>query len=58
VALADFMLSGGDQYGMFMNQKVLVGPQAGGLMVTALEKFVTGREIAPAIDGRITIVGR
>jgi 2',3'-cyclic-nucleotide 2'-phosphodiesterase (5'-nucleotidase family) len=56
VAITDYMLSGGDEYAMFLNQKVLIGPEAGGLMVTALEHFVAGRDIAPAVDSRITIV--
>ncbi|MEP7304012.1 MAG: 5'-nucleotidase C-terminal domain-containing protein [Acidobacteriota bacterium] len=56
VAITDYMLSGGDDYAMFLNQKVLIGPEAGELMVTALEHFVAGRELAPAVDGRITIV--
>jgi 2',3'-cyclic-nucleotide 2'-phosphodiesterase (5'-nucleotidase family) len=56
VAMTDYMLAGGDEHAMFVNQKVLVGPQAGGLIVTALEKFVADREIAPAVEGRITIV--
>jgi 5'-nucleotidase len=56
VAIADYMLAGGDGYGMFRNQKVLVGPQSGGLLVTAVEKFLAGRDIAAAADGRTTIV--
>jgi 2',3'-cyclic-nucleotide 2'-phosphodiesterase (5'-nucleotidase family) len=56
VAIPDFMLKGGDGYTMFANQRVLVGPEAGSLIVEALEKYVaTRREIAPQIDGRITI---
>jgi 5'-nucleotidase len=56
VAISDYMLAGGDEYAMFLNQKILIGPEAGELMVTALEHFISGREIAPAIDGRITVV--
>ena len=56
VAITDYMLSGGDDYTMLLNQKVLIGPEAGGLVVTALENLVTGREIAPAVEGRITMV--
>jgi 2',3'-cyclic-nucleotide 2'-phosphodiesterase (5'-nucleotidase family) len=55
VAIPDYMLSGGDEYTMFLNQKVLIGPQAGGLMVTALERFVTGRELTQNADGRISM---
>jgi 2',3'-cyclic-nucleotide 2'-phosphodiesterase (5'-nucleotidase family) len=56
VAITDYMLTGGDDYSMFGNQKVLIGPEAGELIVTALEHFVEGRDVAPAVDGRITIV--
>jgi 5'-nucleotidase len=57
VAITDYQLSGGDGYGMFTNQRVLIGPESGNLMVNALETFVAGRgELAPAIEGRITIV--
>jgi hypothetical protein len=36
-------------------QRVLVGPEAGNLVVEALAKYVAARrEIAPQIDGRIT----
>jgi 2',3'-cyclic-nucleotide 2'-phosphodiesterase (5'-nucleotidase family) len=56
VATLDFLLMGGDNYSVFPKQRVLVGPEAGGLLVAALEKYVTARpEIAPQIDGRITI---
>lgn len=56
VAITDYMLKGGDDYAMFVNKPVLIGPEAGGLIVTALETFVAGRDIAPAVDGRITMV--
>jgi 5'-nucleotidase len=57
VALSDYTLAGGDDYSMFAKQPVLIGPQAGDLIVTALEQYLTGkREIAPMLDGRITIV--
>ena len=56
VATTDYMLTGGDEYSMFVNQTVVIGPQAGDLIVNALEAFVSGRELAPAVDGRITIV--
>ncbi|MBZ5558282.1 MAG: 5'-nucleotidase C-terminal domain-containing protein [Acidobacteriia bacterium] len=56
VATPDFLLTGGDNYSLFPTQRVLVGPETGGLIVAALEKYVTARrEIAPRIDGRITI---
>jgi 2',3'-cyclic-nucleotide 2'-phosphodiesterase (5'-nucleotidase family) len=56
VAIPDFVLKGGDGYTMFAGQRVLVGPEAGNLIVEALEKYVAAtREIAPKIDGRITL---
>jgi 2',3'-cyclic-nucleotide 2'-phosphodiesterase (5'-nucleotidase family) len=56
VALPDFILKGGDDYTMLAGQRVLVGPEAGNLVTSALEKYVAAtREIAPAIDGRITL---
>jgi 5'-nucleotidase/UDP-sugar diphosphatase len=56
VAITDYMLMGGDNYSMFTNQPVLIGPEAGDLIVTALEKFMAERhEIAPVVDGRIAI---
>jgi 5'-nucleotidase len=55
VAITDFVLKEGDGYTMFKGQPVRVGPEAGTLIVTALEKYVTAtRDIAPAVD-RITI---
>jgi 5'-nucleotidase / UDP-sugar diphosphatase len=56
LAIPDYMLTGGDQYTMLVNQPIVTGPQAGDLIITVLEQFVSGREIAPAIEGRITIV--
>jgi len=56
VALPDFVLKGGDNYSMFAGQKVLVDAQSGDLVVTALEKYIAAkRDVAPAIEGRITI---
>ncbi len=56
VAIPDFLVKGGDGYTMFAGQRVLVGPEAGNLIVSALEKAVVAqREIAPQVDGRITI---
>jgi 5'-nucleotidase len=56
VALPDFLLKGGDGYTMFADQRVLTSPESGELMVTVLERYVANaREIAPPIDGRITI---
>ncbi len=56
VAMPDFVLKEGDGYTMFTGQPVQVGPEAGNLISDALEQFVTAKsEIAPAIEGRITI---
>jgi len=57
VAIPAYVLKGGDGYTMFAGAKVLIGPEAGNLMVSALEQYVAAKaEIAPAIEGRITIV--
>ena len=57
VAIPDFMLKGGDDYTMFAGQRVLVSPEAGDEMLATLEKYLAEkRDIAPAIEGRITIV--
>ena len=56
VAIPDFVLKQGDGYTMFTGQPVRVGPEAGNLISAALEEYVTAKsEIAPAIEGRITI---
>jgi hypothetical protein len=50
------VLKGGDSYTMFANQRALVSPEAGNLIVGALAKYVIAlREITTQIDGRITI---
>jgi len=56
LALPDFVLKGGDNYTMFGGQRVLIAPESGDLVVTALEKFVMKKqEITQQTDGRITI---
>ncbi len=56
VAITDYMLGGGDDYTMFPGQRVLVSPEAGSLIVNALEKVIEARkDISPAIDGRIAM---
>jgi 2',3'-cyclic-nucleotide 2'-phosphodiesterase (5'-nucleotidase family) len=56
VAIPDLVLKGGDGFTMFAGHPVLVGPEAGNLLVGALEKYVAGKgEIRPRVDGRITI---
>ena len=57
VAIPDFLLAGGDGYTMFSGGKMLIGPEAGNLMVSSLEKYVAAKgDVAPELDGRITIV--
>jgi 2',3'-cyclic-nucleotide 2'-phosphodiesterase (5'-nucleotidase family) len=57
VALPDFVMKGGDDYAAFIGQRALVGPEAGPLIVTALEHYVAAhRPVAPKVEGRITIV--
>ncbi len=55
VGLPDFVQKGGDNYSMFVGQRVLIDAQSGDLVVTALEKYIAAkREVAPGIEGRIT----
>jgi 2',3'-cyclic-nucleotide 2'-phosphodiesterase (5'-nucleotidase family) len=56
VAIADYMLKGGDGYEMFAGHPVLTTPESGELVVNALQKFVADmREVAPATEQRIVI---
>jgi 5'-nucleotidase len=56
VAVPDFLLKGGDDYTMFADQRIIIGPEGGDLIVSALEKYVASkREIAQQVEGRITI---
>ena len=55
LALPDYVLKGGDSYTMFANARVLVGPESGNLIVTALEKYIAAkRVVSPGTVGRIT----
>lgn len=57
LATPDFILKGGDGYTMFAGQRVLIQPESGDLLVSALENYVASKkEIAPEIDGRILIL--
>lgn len=57
VAIPDFVLKGGDEYSMFASQRVLVGPEAGGLLEQALEQYVAAKGVIDLrVDGRITMV--
>jgi 2',3'-cyclic-nucleotide 2'-phosphodiesterase (5'-nucleotidase family) len=56
ISIPDYLLNGGDGYDMFAGQRVLTGPEAGDLIVAALEKYVAAKkEIAPKVEGRIVI---
>jgi 5'-nucleotidase/UDP-sugar diphosphatase len=56
VAITDFVLRGGDDYSVFGGQRVLISPESGNLLVTAIEKYVKADgTVAPSVDGRITI---
>jgi len=56
IGLPDYVMNGGDGYGMFVGQKVLVDAQSGDLVVTALEKYIAARgTVSPAIEGRVRI---
>jgi 5'-nucleotidase len=56
VAISDFTLRGGDGYTMFADQRIIVGPEAGTLISTAIEKYVAAkREIAQETEGRIIL---
>jgi 5'-nucleotidase len=57
VAMPNYLLTGGDGYGMFGAAKVIVRPESGELVVSALEKYVAARRtVSPAIEKRITVV--
>jgi len=56
LAIPDFLFKGGDGYTMFPGGQVLVTPEAGNLIIGALERYVTARrEIAPRVEGRISV---
>ena len=56
LATPDFLLKEGDGYTMFKGQPITIAPENGELISAALEKYVAAKgEIAPAIEGRITI---
>jgi 2',3'-cyclic-nucleotide 2'-phosphodiesterase (5'-nucleotidase family) len=56
VAIPDYMFKGGDGYTMFAGGEVLVAPEAGNLIVTAMVKYLSARkEISPVVEGRITV---
>jgi 5'-nucleotidase len=57
LALPDFLLLGGDGYGMFQGQKVVVDAESGTPMAIALENYISERrQVAPTVESRIVIV--
>jgi 5'-nucleotidase len=57
VGLLDFLLTGGDGYSMFARAKTLVSAEAGELLVSVMEKYMSARRtVSPAIEKRINIV--
>ena len=59
VAITDYMLEGGDGYSMFADAEVLVGPEAGGMLVTLLEQDIRARQpLSPGVEGRISLLGQ
>jgi 5'-nucleotidase/UDP-sugar diphosphatase len=57
VALPDYVLGGGDGYSMLKQATVLVTGEAGELMVSAVEKYLSSRgAFTAALDKRITII--
>jgi 5'-nucleotidase len=56
VAIPDYIFKGGDGYTMFADGEVLVAPEAGNLIVTAMAKYLAAKqEISPVVEGRITV---
>ena len=50
IAASDYQLKGGDGYAMFMDQRVLIAPEAGALVSAAIEKYVASRpQISPSV---------
>jgi 5'-nucleotidase / UDP-sugar diphosphatase len=57
VATTDYQLKGGDGYDMFVGQRILIGPESGPLVSTALERYIAAKgEVNPIVDGRISIL--
>jgi 5'-nucleotidase len=53
LALPNFVLEGGDGYTMFGGSRVLIDKETGTPIQEALEEAVSGRDIAPRVEGRI-----
>jgi hypothetical protein len=56
LAIPDYLLKGGDDYSMFMGQRVLVTAEDGDLMLGVIEDYVKAHpNLAPATENRIRI---
>ncbi len=55
LALPNFVLLGGDGYSMFGGQRVIVDPETGPTIPSALERYIAGKALAPATGSRIVI---
>jgi 5'-nucleotidase len=55
LALPDFVLEGGDGYGMFKDSRVLIDKQSGTAIVSAVADAIRGKDLAPQTDGRIVV---
>jgi 2',3'-cyclic-nucleotide 2'-phosphodiesterase (5'-nucleotidase family) len=56
VAIPDYLFKGGDGYTMFPGGEVLITPEAGSLIVTAVAKYLSEKkEISPVVEGRIKV---
>jgi 5'-nucleotidase len=56
LAVPDYVLKGGDGYTMLAGQHVVMTPEQGVLLVTALEKYLTAKKsVSPKVEGRIAI---
>jgi len=56
LATSDYQIGGGDGYTMFANQRMLIGPEAADLIVTALEHYLAAaQQVSPKVEGRITV---
>ena len=59
VSINDYMLAGGDGYEMLKDAKVLLNAESSPLLVNVLEESLAAQKvIAPAVEGRMKIVGR
>lgn len=58
LALNDYLLQGGDGYGMFYNAETMIGANYGQPLVSVVENFIRKKRVISAeTDGRISILG-